>query len=137
MTPSEIDTACTAVLRRVTVAALVEAAVRYTPQSYDDALQMRDRVLVRLEAEIVAAADENNDPVYRALRALRDAFVRDYGLRAPRLARLRYFVLRAPLPSLVLAQRLYKDPLREPELVRQCRPTHPAFMPTRLTALAT
>jgi prophage DNA circulation protein len=42
----------------------------------------------------------------------------------------------APQPSLVLAQRLYRDPTRADQLVVFADPVHPAFMPTSFGALA-
>jgi prophage DNA circulation protein len=35
----------------------------------------------------------------------------------------------APLPAVVLAQRLYQDPSREAELVARVGAVHPGFMP--------
>ena len=42
----------------------------------------------------------------------------------------------SPMPSLALAQRLYRDPDRADDLVARAAPAHPAFMPVRFKALS-
>jgi prophage DNA circulation protein len=46
------------------------------------------------------------------------------------------FRFQATLPSLALALRMYRDPTREPGLVQQINPRHPAFCPSSFHALA-
>ncbi|RSU46347.1 DNA circularization N-terminal domain-containing protein [Sphingomonas sp. S-NIH.Pt15_0812] len=123
-------------LRRATAAELVLAIGRYQPTSGDDAGAMIARCGDVLDALATAAADADEDDSYRAMRAARGAIVEDLRARAATMARLRDFVLTAALPSLALAQRLYRDSDRADQLVTQIEPVHPLFMPARFQALA-
>ena len=89
-----------------------------------------------IDDESDIAGDAGDDSSYGALRALRQAIVADLQARGANLASIATFTFNAPLPSLVLANRIYRDPIREQQLVQQVAPIHPAFMPTRFKALS-
>lgn len=124
------------VFRRAALAALAQAASTYQPSSYDDAAAVRTLVCGLLDAEIAKAGDQGEDDSYNALRALRVAVVQDLTARGATLAPIQTFTMHASLPSLALAQRLYRDPSRSDELEIQANPIHPLFMPTTFKALA-
>ena len=129
---SAVGDAC----RRAAVVALARASVSYQPASYDDAVRVRQLVCDALDAEITIAGDQGEDKSYNALRALRRAVVEDFEARGANLAPIKDFSIAAPLPALVVANRLYGDAARADELVTQANPVHPLFMPTRFKALA-
>jgi prophage DNA circulation protein len=122
--------------RRAAVIALANAATTYQPASFDDASEVLARVLTVLDAEILIAGDAGEDGVFSALRALRAAVVEDLRARGANLAPIADFATPEPMPSLTLAQRLYRDPSRAAELEIQADPIHPLFMPTAFRALA-
>lgn len=135
-TSPALETLCATVLREVTVAGMAEAASRYQPTSYDDGQRVLQLVVSRLDTQALALADAGRDAEYDALRALRDALLRDYSAKTATLSRLRDFTFSAPLPALTLAQRLYRTATRTDELVKVADPVHPAFMPVAIRALA-
>ena len=117
-------------LRMVRVAALTEgarAAAGVAFESFQDALTARDELVDGID-EVMLATDVS-DEVYQALRTLRSAVVRDITTRGTDLARLVAWVPQATAPALALAQQLYADALREPELVLRNRVRHPLFVP--------
>ena len=57
-------------------------------------------------------------------------------VRGADLSVIASFSFSAYLPSLVLANRIYRDPGREPDLTQQINPIHPAFCPQVFQALA-
>lgn len=132
----DIQTACNDLFRRAAVAALANASARFQPQSYDDAVRARTVVVDAIDAEIVIAGDQGDDEAFAALRELRVAVVDDLTQRGGNLAPIKNFEQPSSQPALVLAQRLYRDPSRADQLVRQVAPRHPLFMPTKFKALA-
>lgn len=117
-------------VRLVRVAALAEgarAAAGVAFESYQDALATRDELVDSID-EVMLASDVP-DEVYQALRALRSAVVRDIAARGTDLARVVTWAPLATAPSLALAQQLYADALREPELVQRNAVRHPLFVP--------
>lgn len=122
--------------RRALVIALAQAAARYQPTSYDDAVAIRAQVVQELDTEIGVAGDKGQDATYNALRALRAAIANDLARRGANLAHLAGVTMPQSMPSLLLAQRLYRDANRADELVAQAAPIHPAFMPRTFKALA-
>jgi prophage DNA circulation protein len=127
--------ACADLFRRAALGGLVSAGTDYQPQSSGDAAAVRTLVLDVLDAEITTAGDQFEDDVYAALRALRGQAVQDLNSRGAQLPTLITVTMPASLPSLVLAQRLYRDATRETELVARAVPIHPAFMPRTFEAL--
>ncbi|MFH5924547.1 hypothetical protein [Roseomonas xinghualingensis] len=134
---AEEDQALAAVGRRTALAALARAVSDWDPRSFDDAVGRRDRIIALFDAEEIAAADDGQDAVAAALRALRGAVDRDLTRRAANLSPLRPVTVQAQLPALVLAQHLYGDARREGELTRMAGdPPNPCFMPSQFRALA-
>jgi prophage DNA circulation protein len=76
------------------------------------------------------------DATYNALRDLRGSVVRDLNTRGAQLPPIKTFAFSASLPSLTLANRMYRDSSRADELVVQADPIHPAFFPQEFSALA-
>ncbi|MCP1290937.1 DNA circularization N-terminal domain-containing protein [Chromobacterium sp. S0633] len=134
MTTAQNATA--ALLRRSAVIGVCQASASYQPSSYEGAAAMRARVTTLLDVEIQSAADQGLDATYLALRRLRAAVVADLTARGGKLSRMTTVSTPAPVPALLLAQRLYRDPARADELVQQADPIHPAFMPVSFKALA-
>lgn len=128
--------AAAALFRRSSIAAMATAVQRYQPTSLDDAVAVRNTVTQLIEDEIVRAADRGDDSSFEALRRLRQGIVADLSSRSEGLAALRDWSFDATLPALALAQRMYRDPARADELVRQADPKSPNFMPKAFRALA-
>ncbi|BET09437.1 DNA circularization protein [Pandoraea sputorum] len=126
-----------ALLRRAAIAQIATTSTTYQPASVDDSVSVRDTVVGLIDAEIQLAADQGEDDVYASLRALRQAVVDDFNGRGQGLAAITAFAFQGAIPSLVLANRIYRDVAREGELVTQANPVHPAFCPTSFKALAT
>ncbi|TPG53272.1 hypothetical protein EAH89_17290 [Roseomonas nepalensis] len=135
--PAGGNAALAAVGRRAALSALARAATACQPRSYDEAESLRTDVCELLATEEIVAADAGEDAVATALRAVRGAVDRDLRRRGANLSPLRPVEVKALMPSLVLAQRLYGDAGREPEITRMAGdPPNPIFMPERFTALA-
>lgn len=124
-----------ALLRRYALAQLAVTLTTYQPSSQQDAATVLSNALDLYDAEIDVAGDAGDDDSYAALRALRQAVYADLNERGADLANEADYSFNSSLPSLVLAQRLYQDPSREAQLVRQIDPIHPAFCPTAFKAL--
>lgn len=122
--------------RRQALAALARACANYQPASASDAARVRDAVRQLFDDEITVAGDAGDDDDYLSLRALSAAVLDDLNARGATLPPLKVFTVNGPLPALVLAQRLYRDPSRADELVTQVDPAHPGFFPTTFQALA-
>lgn len=129
-------TATGALCRRAGLTALARASALYQPQSQNDAETVRDAVCAALEAEELIAGDDGDDASFGALRALRAAVAQDLTARGADLAPVVTVTTAAPVPSLLLASRLYRDSGRADELVAEADPIHPAFMPVNFQALA-
>lgn len=122
--------------RRAAIVALARASAEYEPTSADDAAAVRQAVCGALDAEIVSAGDHGQDATFNALRALRAAVSHDLAMRGAQLAGVVRVGSNLSMPAPVLAQRLYRNPVRSDELVSQANPIHPAFMPTKFKALS-
>jgi len=133
---SVMQVALAALLRRYALAQLAVTLTTYQPASQDDANTTLANTVSLLDAEIATAGDAGDDGTYQALRTLRQSVIADLAARGADLASIATFKFQAPLPSLVLANRIYRDPTREPGLVQQIDPRHPAFCPTTFQALA-
>lgn len=124
------------VVRRSAVVALARASTTYQPWSYDDAATLRSVVAEAIDAEITVAGDQGADATFNALRTLRVAVVQDLTARGANLAPIVDVVSAMALPDVVLANRLYRDAGRAPELLTEANPVHPLFMPQSFRALA-
>lgn len=131
-----MQTAIASMLRRYALAQLATTLSTYQPSSQDDADTVLASAVGLIDDEIDVAGDAGDDNSYIALRALRQAVVADLQARGANLASISSFSFNAPLPALVLANRIYRDPTRADQLVQQVSPRHPAFMPTSFDALS-
>ncbi|MGF6549306.1 DNA circularization protein [Paraburkholderia youngii] len=131
-----MQTALAAVLRRYALAQLAVTLTTYQPSSQQDADSMLASAVGLIDAESDIAGDAGDDDTYQALRVLRQSVVADMTARGANVAAIARFTFNATLPSLVLANRIYRDPTREPQLVQQMNPRHPAFCPTTFQALS-
>lgn len=122
--------------RRCALNTLADATALYQPVSQDDAAAQRTAVCNLLYDEMTTAADQGDDTVYLALKAVRAAVSQDLSTRGAALPSMQQFSFQASMPSLVLAQRLYRDPTRAAELVTEAQPRHPAFMPLTFRGLS-
>ncbi|PRH15478.1 DNA circularization protein [Burkholderia multivorans] len=135
-TMGSVEGACADLFRRTSIGAVAQASASYQPRSSDDAVQIRDFVTGLIDSEMASAGDSGADQTYQALSALRAAVVADLNKRGAALSSIRTFEVPQPMPSLVLATRLYRDPTRADELVSEANPVHPAFFPTKFNALS-
>lgn len=131
-----VQVATAALLRRYALAQLAVTLSSYQPSSQQDAATVLKNALNLYDAEIDIAGDAGDDDTFVALRSLRRAVYADLTARGADLATLATFSFNATLPSLVLAQRIYDDVTREPQLLQQIDPIHPAFCPIAFQALA-
>lgn len=131
-----VQVATAALLRRYALAQLAVTLSSYQPSSQQDAATVLSNALDLYDAEIDIAGDAGDDDTFVALRSLRRAVYADLTARGANLATLATFSFNATLPSLVLAQRIYDDVTREPQLLQQIDPIHPAFCPIAFQALA-
>jgi prophage DNA circulation protein len=131
-----ITAACNDLFRRAAVSEMAKASAGYEPSTSDEAAFVRSMVLDAIDAEVLTAGNQGDDAVYAALRAVRAEVIRDMNAKGASLPTLVTVSVQASLPSLTLAQRLYRDASREEEIVRRASPRHPAFMPLTFKALS-
>jgi prophage DNA circulation protein len=129
--------ALAATCRRCAVVSLARASAACQPVSYDDAAAIRCKVAAALDIEISAAGDAGNDATYLALRQLRAAVIQDLTARGAALPLVKTVTLPSVLPSLVVAQLLYRDASRSDQVAARARAVHPAFCPVTMQVLAT
>ena len=134
MTAVEVNVA--AACRRAALTSLARATADYQPNSYQDAVQLRELVGGLIAAEMLVAGAVPDYPAYTALRTLRAAVIEDLTARGGNLARLRTVTTAEPMPALVLAYRLYGDASRYDDLVGRADPVSPLFMPCSFQALS-
>lgn len=131
-----MQVALSALFRRYALAQLAVTLTTYQPSSQNDAETVLSSATALFDSEITIAGDAGDDESYLALRTLRQSVIADLTSRAADLATISTFTFQASMPSLALAQRIYRDPTQEPTLVQQVNPVHPAFMPVSFAALA-
>lgn len=100
--------------------------------SYDEMLEARERIVGRLEEEML---DFEDDQVFMALREAATAVSKDLSSRAEEQARLYDYDAGAVLPSCVTAMELYGDATRAQEIVVRNGVTNPLFCPNVLKVL--
>lgn len=132
----EMQTALAALLRRYALAQLAVSLTTYQPSSQQDADAVLASAVGLIDDESDIAGDAGDDNTYQAMRQLRQSIEADLTARGASLAAVSTFTFNASLPSLALANRIYRDPTREPQLVQQINPRHPAFCPTTFEALS-
>ncbi|WP_066651745.1 MULTISPECIES: DNA circularization protein [Sphingomonas] len=133
---TQIGRALVAILQRAIAAELASAVADYQLSSTDDAIALINLIAPLLDDLATHAADAGEDDSFRALRAIRAALVTELRRRAGPLPSLRKFRPDAPRPSLMLAQRYYRDATRSAELEAETLAIHPLFMPTEFQGLA-
>jgi len=130
------QTATAALCRRAAIVSLAQSCSDYQPTSQQDAATLQSQIAAVMDAEALTAADSCDDATWSALTQLRASVMQDLSDRASRLPGLVTVTRNQPLSSLVLAQQLYADATRAPDLTRRADPVHPAFMPTSFEALS-
>lgn len=125
-----------AIMQRAIAAELAGAIADYQLSSTDDAVALIDLTAPLLDEVATAAADAGEDDSFRAIRAIRAAIVTELRRRAGPLPSLRRFRPGAPRPSLMLAQRYYRDAARAAEIEAETATVHPLFMPVDFVGLA-
>lgn len=135
-TLSDMGIALSSAFRRAAATALVTAAGRYQPSSYDDASATLQAIAAALDGEIVRAGDDGSDQSFDALEGLQSAVVDDLTSRGASLSPVRNVTVPQSMPAPALAQRLYQDADRADGLVTEVNPISPLFMPTSFQALA-
>ena len=128
--------AMAAACRRAALVSLAQASSTYQPSSYDDAVTVRDTISDALSAEITIAGDAGDDDAYSALKQLRAAVIRDLTVRGANLPTIVTATFATSLPTLVVAQQLYKDASRSDQIAAETNCIHPAFCPTSMQVLA-
>lgn len=129
-------TAMTAACRRAALVSLARAEATYQPVSYDDAAALRESITAALDAEITIAGDAGQDDTYLALKQVRSAIVRDLTTRGASLPTVVTVSFGVSMPSLAIAQRLYKDASRSDQITAEANTIHPAFCPLSFQALS-
>lgn len=136
-TNSAIAATTEALIRAVAAGALLMLLMRYTPREVEEAQSLMDRAVSVVTEVMTLLASRGDDAPYNALDTQYTAFVESW--RDTYLSSTDYVQVtsRSPLPSLLLAQRLYQDASRAGVLVRAASPVHPAFMPVSFKARRT
>lgn len=99
-------------------------------RSHDEATRLRQRLTRAFDTAIERASDRADIDTMRALRETHAKLVRDLIERGRPLARIVAFETAVPLPSVVIAHRLYQDAGRAGELrLENASHDHPSFMP--------
>jgi prophage DNA circulation protein len=132
-----VSSAVSALIRRAALVQVATTLTIYQPFSQQDAQSVLSSAVDLFDAEILTVADGGDDNSYLSLRQLRQAMIQDLQSRALNLASIATFNMSSPLPSLVLANRIYRDATRADQLVTQIQPVHPAFCNRTFQALAT
>lgn len=117
----------------VAAIAQVYAATDWPSSTSADAA--RSQMSDLIDARITAADAAGADTLVLAWGALASTVAADLTARAKQAQQMRGYQIAQPLPSLVLAHRLYQDGSRGDELVAENDVPHPAFMPLAGTAL--
>lgn len=127
--------ALTNLVREVAVAEQARAVTVRPLASYDEAVAVRDEIVADLETVILSAGDRGDDDVYVALTGLLSTVTQNLTERGASLERVIWADTARPLPSLVVAHRLYQSVDRESEIIDRNPTPHPAWMRPRLEAL--
>lgn len=131
-----LQSGMTDLCRRAAICGLAQASAYYQPSSYDDAENLRTNICAIIDSEILIAGDQGQDQTYLALKSLRALVVQDLTSRGASLARIVTVDVKASLPALAVAYRLYQDIGRTDQVVSFSDPIHPAFMPVSFPALS-
>jgi prophage DNA circulation protein len=120
--------------------AIIQACIASTYinfKSYDEAIQIWDKINVKLDALIEIAGNGASDGSYKVLKDVKASFVEDIKTRAPDLTHVIYKNVRTATPALVIAYEHYDDISREQEIIDRNKIIHPGFiMADRLELLS-
>lgn len=115
--------------------AMTNAAADYNPTSRNEAEDITQRVAAQMDTALLLAGDRGDDDLYSALMGVRTAFLNAMAQISSGLSELMQINTAAPVPALVLANRLYQNASRANELIQEASVPHPAFMPTTMKVL--
>lgn len=126
-----------AVIRLIQLAGVARAAEISAETDYpslDEALTVRDELVLKMD-ELAVGAD---DDTFRAIEDLRTALVQDIITRSADTRRIVSHTAPATTPALVLAYDLYESVAMADEIVSRNRIRHPGFVPggTQLEVLS-
>lgn len=111
-------------MRESAIAAAARLAAANTWDSFEDALAMRELLLLRIEA----LEEEASDASYRALLSLRAKLVAALPPEDESLPRLELVRPRATTSTILLAYRRFGEISKEPEIARRNRTPFPGFL---------
>jgi hypothetical protein len=114
--------------------ARIISVMQFVSRQDVDAIKVHLQPPFRAAEEI--AADDMDQATFAALIALHGATVNHLVATARPLPRMLNFQFYEPLPSLVIAYRLYEDAARADELRDENKVVHPAFCPQTGQALS-
>ena len=123
-----------ALIMDLAVEAQILVAHKYTTRN--DVQQAIRHVQTIFEQAKAIGIDEVDALVYQTLTALGGATVNALASLALQLPRFVEYDTRMPMPSLYLAQRIYRDPTRSDEIEQENSIVHPGFCPTALRVLS-
>lgn len=132
-TPSRITQALNrrvtvALFRQLAVVESIRAASLVTPDSYEAAIELRNKIIDQIQTQELAAGDAGDDAVYKALRDLRAEVVTSFTELGATLAKtLLMDPPHNPVPALVWAYDRYDDIDRETEVVARNGMQHPGY----------
>ncbi len=113
-------------VRTVAMAEEAKALVQVPFASFDEAIEMRQYLLGRIDGVM---ADSQDDSEYDALQGLRKQVGNAIPTDAESLPRLGTLVLPQSTPSLAMTYDLYGTVTREADLIARNHVRHPGFMP--------
>lgn len=128
--------ALSAYVETALLVAIARTARSVVLASWDEATEIRTRLVALFDAAQERAADRYDAKHARELSSLAALVTRALVERARPLARVTTYDVPSRLPVVVLAHRLYQDSSRTRELLTQNRVVHPGFMPARGRALS-
>ena len=130
------QTAVNNLLRNQAIAFAATAAMEIDYGGTSELLEVRAALLDGLDAQIEATGIEaagveavSADGVFLTLSNLRAAIVKDFNARTQGLPPVVQFTPTRTTPSLVIAQSLYGDATREPEIITRNNIRRPLFVP--------
>lgn len=127
-TSQQVYSALMAYLKIMSAAAFSRYAVSAALSGTLAAQDLFQRGISALDSACLLASEHGNDTLWESLEELRETFTQSMlsqGLDATRVT----WTFPSPLPSLVMANRIWQDAERADALVISASPVHPAFMP--------
>jgi len=122
-----------AIYQRMTIARQAYLLSLEDFTSYDQAIAERDSLTGLIDAEFLT---NPTDALYLSLIDLRTAVQTDIDARAQTLPRIIEMTIDHPRTSLEIAQELYGDATRAPEIVTRNNVAHPAFIAGTIQVLS-